>query len=176
MTDNELLELYKKNVQKAVRLTAEIYHGYVLRIVTGRLIGATAEDIEETVSDVFIRFWNDIDRVDLERGSIKAYISVLAQSIAANKRKELSRRNELPLDDEVNAAEDEPYGHLIDREALIKALKLLDDTNRRIVIMRYYYSMPHTEIASILGISEAAVRKRLERALQKLRNETEELL
>lgn len=35
MTDVELILLYKKNVQKAVRLTAEIYYGYVLKIVSG---------------------------------------------------------------------------------------------------------------------------------------------
>ena len=57
MTDSELLELYKKDVHKAVRLTAEIYHGYVLKIISSKLIGASSEDIEETVSDVFIRFW-----------------------------------------------------------------------------------------------------------------------
>lgn len=173
MTDGELLMLYKKNVQKAVRLTAEIYHGYVLRIVSGRLAGASKEDIEEVVSDVFIRFWQDIDRVDLSRGSIKAYISVLAQSLAVNRYRELARRKELPLDGDADAGADDPQEQIIDRETLIAALKGLDDTDRRIVIMRHYYSMPHAEIAAAVGLSEAAVRKRLERALKKLRTETE---
>ena len=175
MTDSGLLELYKKDVHKAVRLTAEIYHGYVLKIISSKLIGASSEDIEETVSDVFIRFWNDIGRVDLSRGSIKAYISVLAQSIAKNKLKELSRRKEMPLD-ETEASSDRPIENYIDREALIQALNRLDSTDRKIVMMRFYYTIPHAEIAKLVGMSEAAVRKRLERALKKLRKETEGLL
>lgn len=125
---------------------------------------------------MFIRFWKDIDNVDLDRGSIKAYISVLAQSIAANRRKELSRRNDLPLDEEINAGADDPNERYIDREALLQALRTLGDTDRKIVILRYYYSMSHAEISKIVGMNEAAVRKRLERALQKLRKETEGLL
>lgn len=172
MTDIELLGLYKTDEQRAVRLTAEIYHAYVLKIVSGRLADASPEDIEETVSDVFIRFWQDADKIDLSRGSIKAYISVLAQSIAANKYRSLRRDRSLPLDGET-ASSEELHSRLTERQALIEALKALGDTDRRIVIMRYYYSMSHSEIAKTLGMKEPAVRKRLERALKKLRTETE---
>lgn len=170
MTDRELLELYKTDVQLAVRLTAETYYSYVLKIVSGRLKGAGKEDIEEAVCDVFIRFWKDIDRVDLERGSIKAYISVLAQSIAANACQQLARHRALPLDEEIFSTEDTPE-RVIQREALISALKALDPVDRRIVLLRHYYLMSHAEIAKALKMKEPAVRKRLERALKKLRTE-----
>ncbi|MBR1765286.1 MAG: sigma-70 family RNA polymerase sigma factor [Ruminococcus sp.] len=168
MTDSELLGLYKTDVSRAVRLTAEIYHSYVQKIVSGRLAGAPREDIEEAVNDVFIRFWQDVDRVDLARGSIKAYISVLAQSIAVNRYRQLARHEALPLDE---AAAEAPQEQLIEREALIAALKALDLIDRRIVLMRHYYLMPHADIAKALGMKEPAVRKRLERALKKLRTE-----
>ena len=153
MTDSELLKLYKTNEQRAVRLTVEIYYAYVLKIVSGRLSDASPEDIEETVSDVFIRFWQDADKIDLSRGSIKAYISVLAQSIAANRYRQLARSRVLPLDEDIVPSE-APH-------------------SRSIVMMRYYYSMSHAEIAKVIGLKEPAVRKRLERALKKLRKETE---
>ena len=169
MTDSELLRLYKTDPERAVRLTAEIYHGYVLKIVSGRLVGASREDIEETVCDVFIRFWQDAERIDLERGSVKAYISVLAQSIALNRYHSLARHESLPLDEDT--ASEAPQEQVIEREALISALRALDPTDRKIVLMRHYYLMPHAEIAAALGMKEPAIRKRLERALKMLRTE-----
>ena len=173
MTDSELLELYSKDARKAVRLTVEIYHAYVLRIVSGRLAGAPGEDIEEAVSDVFIRFWQHADKADLSRGSIKAYISAMAQSIASDKRRELAKNSTLPLDGDNEPLSPDPGEEIVERERLIRALKALNDTERRIVLMHHYYSMPHAEITELLGLSENAVRKRLERALKKLRTETE---
>ena len=172
MTDSELLKLYKTNEQRAVRLTAEIYYAYVLKIVSGRLSDASPEDIEETVSDVFIRFWQDADKIDLSRGSIKAYISVLAQSIAANRYRQLARSRVLPLDEDIVPSE-APHSRFLDRQELLDALRSLEEADRSIVMMRYYYSMSHAEIAKVIGLKEPAVRKRLERALKKLRKETE---
>ncbi|MBR1749435.1 MAG: sigma-70 family RNA polymerase sigma factor [Ruminococcus sp.] len=171
MTDEKLISLYRTDTRRAVRLTAEIYYGYVYKIVSGRLAGAAKEDVEETVSDVFIRLWQDIDRIDLKKGSIKAYISVIAQSIAKNRCLKLSRQQAMPLEEDTVADSDDMQMRITDREALINALKALDPTDRKIVILRFYYLCPHAEIAKAVGLKETAVRKRLERTLKKLRSE-----
>lgn len=174
MSDAELLELYTTDSERAVGITAEKYSAYVYAIVRDKLAGYPDEDIEETVDDVFIRFWQDSGRVDLRRGSIKAYICLLAKSLAKNRRGQLSRReNELPLDDTPELAdEDTPERRLARRELLHRVSKLSDD-DRKAVVMRYFYGMPHAEIASRLGMSEQLVRKRISRALKKLGKEME---
>ena len=51
-------------------------------------------------------------------------------------------------------------------EAFVRLKQAYDD--RKAVLMRYFYGMPHRDIARRLGIKEAAARKKIERALKKL--------
>lgn len=174
MSDAELLQLYADDPKRAVGITAQQYSAYVYAIVRDKLSGYSEEDVEETVNDVFIRFWHDSGKVDLKRGSIKAYICVLAKSLALNRREKLSHRSaELPLGEAADVADnDTPERKLARRELLYKVSRL-NDTDRKAVVMRYYYAMPHAEIAAQLGISETAVRKRISRTLKKLGEEME---
>ena len=177
MSDAELLRLYAIDQKRAVQITAEQYSAYVYAIVRDKLAGYSEEDVEETVSDVFIRFWRDSAKVDLRRGSVKAYICVLAKSLALNRREQLSHRTaDLPLDEAADVADNDTPEHGLARRELLNRVSRLNDTDRKAVVMRYFYGMPHAEIAARLGIGEAAVRKRIGRALKKLGEEMEGLL
>ena len=57
----------------------------------------------------------------------------------------------------------------IDEKALTGALLLLGEKDRALLIRRYYYSQTSAQIAEEWKLSDAAVRKRLSRALNKLR-------
>lgn len=169
MTDSELLELYETDPQSAAAYTAETYNAYIYAIVSNKLYGFPREDAEEVADDVLVRFWRDYKRVDLERGSVKAYICLLAQSLALNRRRELSRSaSVLPLDEAVNSQADDSIESRMRGKELLSRLSTLPDDDRKAVLMRYFYGMPHREIAARLGIKEAAARKKIERALKKL--------
>lgn len=51
-----------------------------------------------------------------------------------------------------------------------KALESLEDSQRQILILRYYHDCGGQEIANLLGISHSAARMRLHRAVKKLGN------
>ncbi len=53
-------------------------------------------------------------------------------------------------------------------------VKELPEKYRRVIILHYYDSMPIKDISNILNISEAAVKKRLERARNILKERMEE--
>ena len=111
------------------------------------------------------------------RGSVKAYICVLAKSLALNKREQLSHRAaDLPLDEAADVADNDTPERKLGRRELLYKVSQLNDTDRKAVVMRYFYGMPHAEIAALLGIGEAAVRKRIGRALKKIGEEMEGLL
>ena len=177
MTDSELLALYRTDPQRAAKITSDMYYAYALTVAANKLNGFPREDAEEVADDVLVRFWRDHERVDLSRGSVKAYICLLAQSLALNRRRELARSaSDLPLDEAVNTqAEDSAEQKQRSRE-LLECLKKLPDSDRKAVMMRYFYGMPHREIAQRMGMSEAAVRKKIERALKKLGANKEGLL
>jgi RNA polymerase sigma-70 factor (ECF subfamily) len=56
---------------------------------------------------------------------------------------------------------------------LQKSLAQLRDAERMLLVLRYWKELPIAEIADILGKSETAVRKQLERAKQRLREHME---
>ena len=63
---------------------------------------------------------------------------------------------------DIAAADDPPAFHEI-------LPRTLTTEERRILILRFEHRLPHREIAEALGISEAACRKQVSRALQKCR-------
>src|SRR5690606_4697519 len=57
---------------------------------------------------------------------------------------------------------------LIQNETLYAAMAKLTDAERTLVFLRYNESMSYHDIATVLGISEQALGKRLERVKKKL--------
>jgi DNA-directed RNA polymerase specialized sigma24 family protein len=85
MTDNELLDLIYENEAEGFSLLIDTYTADIYKIVREVLGYVTTEkDIEECISDSFMAFYNNIDDVDLSRGSLKAYIAVIAKHRAMN--------------------------------------------------------------------------------------------
>lgn len=57
----------------------------------------------------------------------------------------------------------------IEFEYIYKAIESLSDKYREIIELKVYHDLSDKQIADILGIDNAAVRKRLQRARQSLR-------
>ncbi len=55
------------------------------------------------------------------------------------------------------------------RELLDQALDVLNDSDRRAVMLRYYENKSFAEVGATLGLAEDAARKRVSRAAEKLR-------
>jgi RNA polymerase sigma-70 factor (ECF subfamily) len=54
--------------------------------------------------------------------------------------------------------------------ALWAAIRALPDTEREVIVLRYYHAHPIAEVAQILNVSERTVHNRLHAAHQKLRS------
>ena len=57
---------------------------------------------------------------------------------------------------------------------VIRAVTALPPRYREVILLRYYQNMKQKEVAAVLGISERAVRQRLKKANQILREELKE--
>lgn len=60
-----------------------------------------------------------------------------------------------------------------ERDRTLRALATLPTRKRAIVVLRFYYDLPHREIAEMLGVGEGTVKSQLSRALAELRKELE---
>ena len=85
MNDNELLDLIYEDSVSGVTELVDTYAGLVYKIVCEVLSDAAPEKyIDECIADSFVAFYDNADDVDLSRGSIKAYLAVIAKRRAAN--------------------------------------------------------------------------------------------
>lgn len=172
MTDRELLLLISEDRVKGFSLLVDTYSALVYKIVSSIVLPVgTREDAEECVSDTFLAFYNNLDDVDPEKGSIKGYLALIAKRRAINLYHTLKRLQyaEEALDEGTAAeAADEVAGFEI-RQALVQAVKALGEPDSTIVTRKYILGETAREISTKVGLSPEAVQKRLERSMDKLK-------
>ncbi len=84
MTDREILDrIYSDDIDGFI-LLVDAYADLIYKIVDDILYESDDKNSEECVSDTFLAFYNNIDDVDLSRGSIKGYLGVIARRRAIN--------------------------------------------------------------------------------------------
>lgn len=131
------------------------------------------QDVEECVADAFIYLWENPEKYDPRRGSLKTWLSIVVRSKATDRCRALSRTSTLSLEDEIRTAQAGPLDGLLaqdTRQELQDAVCTLEEPDRQIFIRRYGYEQKPREIALALGISAKEVNNRLYRAKRKLRD------
>jgi RNA polymerase sigma factor (sigma-70 family) len=95
------------------------------------------------------------------------YCAANAVRIEANRKRHERRAAEMmPVDAQTTEPVDEwgPLSGVLDR-----AVARLSETDRRAVVLRYFQGKSHEAVAADLGLTQEAARKRVERAVAKLR-------
>lgn len=178
MTDWEIINLYSQNPEKAITYLVDRYSALVYTIVYSKLGNVSAkEDIEETVADVFIQLYRYTNSIDLEKGSIKSYISVMAKRIAQRKAMTIiNKEKAFSIDDLSNSIpfSSEEIKQKENRQVLLECIKKLGKPDSDILVLKYFYGLKSKEIGKTLGIKTNTVDKRISRSLKKLREKCEE--
>jgi RNA polymerase sigma-70 factor (sigma-E family) len=146
--DRAVTALYSTHYRSLVRLAA-----LLVRDV------ATAEEV---VQDSFVAMHGGWRRL---RDSDKA-LSYLRQSVVNRSRSVL--RHRVVVDR--NAPKPAPAIALLERSAVVSALRTLPPRQREALVLRYYGDMSEAQIADIMGISRGAVKSHTARAMSALRS------
>ncbi len=170
MQDKMLLDLLLSKPHKGIERIMKEYTGFVYAIAKTRLIGVcTIEDIEELASDVFFYIYEQREKIDLEKGSLKSWLAVITTRRSVDLyRKKTARGNSLPLCDDALSTEDFIVQQE-DRAAVVAAIKELGEPDTEILIRKLYFGQTAREIAKIKDMSQSAVEKRISRSYIKLR-------
>lgn len=129
-------------------------------------------DAEDIFQDVFMRFY-DLNKAFSSNEHEKNYlirmtINYCKDFLRKKKRQRVvSDDNLIQLIPSKNDVEIEKANPLI----MIEDLR---DTYKDVIVLKYIENMSNQEISSVLNISEVNVRKRLERAIRKLKEKWEE--
>jgi RNA polymerase sigma-70 factor (ECF subfamily) len=164
--------------KEAFRVLAGKYRSVIFG--TAYLMTRDRGSAEDAVQDSLIQMWKHIPSLRL-RSSLKSWL----MRIVVNEVNQQRRKKRLPTvpDEEIPEAGGDPdetetvvIGHERHRN-IRRALEMLPDTQREMVILRYFSELTVPEIASVTGIREGTVKSRLSRALNHLgeilRNEEE---
>ena len=174
MTDKELLKKLKKDKSSGLSVVIDLYSGLLYKIAANVILPyGTAEDVEECVSDSFLSFYGEIEKIDLQKASIKSYLAVITKRKAIDMYRRLSAESCRLYDtDGFEFAETDDFTANSDRKALLlSVLKSLGEPDTTIVTRKFYLGETAAEIAAKLGMSEDAVQKRIERSRHKLKSE-----
>lgn len=155
----------------ADRVVTEIYHGEYKSLV--RLAVLLVHDVptaEEVVQDAFEAMHTAWRRL---REKEKA-LSYLRQAVVNRSRSVLRHRTVVDRN-APKPAPDEPSAEhgalaLIERSAVIAALRTLPDRQREAVVLRYYADLSEADIATTMGISRGAVKSHTARAMAALKS------
>ncbi|MBR5089462.1 MAG: RNA polymerase sigma factor [Ruminiclostridium sp.] len=137
-------------------------------------------DAEEAVSTAFFKIAEKFGKLKKLGGQERAaYYCVIAKNCAYDILREQNRRNEIPLEEDTDIPDASPdvsdevlggYGY----ERVVEAIRAIPEIYAQALYLRNVIGLSIPEIASDLGITEAVVRKRLERARMKLRKMLDE--
>jgi RNA polymerase sigma-70 factor (ECF subfamily) len=153
----------------------EVYrrHGSAVFGLAARLLqdAGLAEDVTQTV---FVRFWEQPDRFDPERGALRSFLLSHTHSRAVDLiRAETARRRR---EDRAGRREIEPTYDLereiVDlslAEGVKDALAALNEHERKAIELAYFRGRTYQEVARELDQPEGTVKSRIRAGLSKMR-------
>lgn len=177
MTDKELHRIMEQSPEEGRRALFDEYCGYVYAICANKLKGCgTSEDTDECLSDTFAAVYRYLDSHTGTDGELKGIIGTIAKRTAISYFRRLSVKSDTTV-----SIDSDSFGELssdfgveeaaeqtVLRETVFDCVKSLGEPDATIIIYFYYYGMKTKQIASLVGLSDTAVQKRLSRGRKKL--------
>ncbi len=176
--DEYILRLLKRDSQAGMELLIEEYGSLVVYIIRQRISSVCSEyDVEECAADTFTDLYESLDSIDLKKGSLKGYLSLIAR------RRAIDRFNAAVKETDRTTAEESRFDSVPDTSPdpetaalsaemgtqLLEEVKKLGEPDNEILFRRFYLEQSLNEIADALSMKRPAVSKRIARALDRLR-------
>lgn len=147
------------------------YASHVRRTVTGVL--RASADVDDVVQDAFVQAWLQRDRFDPARGSLQAWLAVIARSRAIDWLRSSRRCESRPdWDSEPSTAPDHVacLAREQRRQSIRCALGQLPPEPQRLLQLAFDEGLSHVQIAAYLDRPLGTVKSQIRAALRRLRH------
>lgn len=156
---------------------AEVYrrHAGAVFALARRLL-ADRTLAEEIVQECFLRLWNDPDKFDPQRGSLRSYLLAQCHGRSVDLiRSESSRRRreekELTLAAEAGYDLEREVWDLAVSDRVKTALRELPEGEREAILLAYFGGHTYREVADLLDTPEGTVKSRIRSGLKRMRGD-----
>jgi RNA polymerase sigma-70 factor, ECF subfamily len=149
---------------------AELYRRYSSRLYRFgvQALGNTGL-AEEMVQECFLRLWRTAGRFDADRGSVAAYLFVIARSVASDVRRRPSSRPLDPVEDVQLPPQADSVDTILERMIVREGLDALSPAHREVLRLTHEEGLTQSQIAERLGLPLGTVKTRLFHGLRALR-------
>ena len=131
------------------------------------------DDAADLVQQTFLRAFDAFGQYQPRKGPVVAWLFGIARNLASNFHR--SRRPTIAWDlipDVLRSAEEDPESAVVRREDLSRlsaAFRQLPPDKRELIVLRFVGGLTGSEIAAVIGKSEAASKKQLSRTVHRLK-------
>lgn len=178
MTDEEIA---KRLQQKDMDIFDYIMENYnkLLWVVVGNILEkvGSSEDIEDCISDVYIKLLENPKIYDHKKGSFKSFLVRIGKNLGIDRYRKITKGKKI-IRDNIMALHEDYRQHddllqfILTQENRIKILEALDTLNepdREIIIRRYYYNEKVKVISEKMDLPSKKVENKLYQGKLKLK-------
>jgi RNA polymerase sigma-70 factor, ECF subfamily len=154
---------------------AEVYrrHGGVVYGLARRVLNDPAE-AEDVTQEVFLRLWNEPDRYDPARGSLRSFLLSQSHARAVDSVRSTSSRRQRESRDALRTARgtydlQHEVWDLAMADQVGQAMRALPEEERRAIELAYFDGHTYREVARLLQQPEGTVKSRIRNGMRRMR-------
>jgi RNA polymerase sigma-70 factor, ECF subfamily len=154
---------------------AEAYrrHGGAVFGLAKRVLHNSTE-AEDVTQEVFLRLWNEPDRFDPTRGSLRSFLLAQAHGRAVDAVRSSSSRRARETRDALRTAEaaydmQREVWDLAVADQVSQAMGELPEEERRAIELAYFDGCTYREVAQLLDQPEGTIKSRIRNGMRRMR-------
>lgn len=166
---NELIQRAQKGDRDAFGQIYTLFYQRIFRYCKFNTENdQTAADISQ---ETFLKAWKSLPTFSTRGGSLQAYLFKIARNLIidlSRKKKPLPLTGYQEIESEISLTES--IENQDDARTVKLAIDKLNEKDRQIIILRYFEELTTAEVAKIVGLRVGALRVRIHRVLNKLKD------
>lgn len=181
MQDEEIVALYWRREESAIRETEDKYGAYLRKLAYNLL--ADREDSEESVNDTYFRAWNAMP--PHRPAALSTFLAKITRNLALDRLRRRHSEKRRPSEYEASLSELEECvtdgggpEETVELQQLAEAISAylytLSEESRSAFVCRYFFGDSIREIASYCGAGESKIKSMLHRARLGLKKQLEQ--
>ncbi|TJX15437.1 sigma-70 family RNA polymerase sigma factor [Tissierella creatinini] len=174
MTDEEIARRLRQKDMDIFDYIMERYNK-LLWVVIGNILGkiGSTEDIEDCISDIYIKLIENPKIYNHKKGSLKSLLVKVGKNLAIDRYRKLTRCNISEIHENFGIEDDNgPLLSILENEnigEILDALENLKEPDREIIIRRYFYNEKVKVISEKMGLPSKKVENILYQGKIKLK-------